>query len=138
MGADLAFVPGPNGPSGKPHLGELVAWDAAKGRKKWGVEEPLPLYGGVLATAGGLVFYGTLDRRFKALDAKTGKILFDAELECGTVGNPIAFKGRDGKERIAIYSGLGWLAGGFAGGTCATKPAGATRAGGMVHVFKLP
>jgi alcohol dehydrogenase (cytochrome c) len=138
MGADLNFAPGPNGDAGKFHLGELVAWDAALGQKKWGVPENLPVYGGVLTTAGGLVFYGTLDKHFKALDAATGKVLFDTTLECGVVGNPMTFTGSDNKQRVAIYSGIGWLAGGFAGGTCATKPAGATASGGMVHVFRLP
>lgn len=138
MGADLAVLPGPNGAAGTFHLGELVAWDAATGKRKWGVTEPLPIYAGVLATQGGLIFYGTLDRHFKALDAATGKTLFDTRLECPVVGNPISFAGTDGKQRIAIYSGVGWLAGGFAGGTCATKPAGATAPGGMLHVFRLP
>lgn len=138
MGADLSLVPGPNGAAGTFHLGELVAWDAATGKRRWGVTEPLPIYSGVLATAGGLVFYGTLDRHFKALDAADGTLLFDAKLECPIVGSPISFKGRDGKQRVAVMSGVGWLAGGFAGGTCATKPPGAAAAGGMVHVFRLP
>ncbi len=138
MGADVGMVPGPNGASGVFHLGELVAWDAAKGRRKWGVTEALPIYAGVLATEGGLIFYGTLDRHFKALDAATGKTLFDTRLECPVVGNPVTFLAKDGKQRVAVYSGVGWLAGGLAGGTCATKPAGATAPGGLVHVFKLP
>ncbi|WP_237153548.1 PQQ-dependent dehydrogenase, methanol/ethanol family [Oryzibacter oryziterrae] len=138
MSADLGVLPGPNGESGKFHMGELVAWDAATGTRKWGVTEQLPVYAGVLATDGGLVFYGTLDKHFKALDATTGKLLFDTKLECPVVGNPMTFMGKDGKQRVAIYSGVGWFAGGFAGGKCLAKPAGATSNGGLVHVFKLP
>jgi PQQ-dependent dehydrogenase (methanol/ethanol family) len=130
MGADIDIKPGPEGGLG-PHLGEIVAWDAAKGVKKWTLAEPLPVYGGTLATAGDLVFYGTLDKRFKALNAKTGEKLFETTLDCGIVGNPVTFLGADGKQRVAVYSGVGWLAGGLSGqGACATP--------GAVHVFKLP
>ena len=156
MGANTVFIPGP----GDGHLGELVAWDAAKGTKSWGVTEPLPLYGGVLATAGNVVFYGTLDKWFKAVDATTGQVLFQKQLECGIVGNPISYSGPDGKQRVAVYTGVGWLAGGFAGGTCPQIPNGggagvhtadqfdqlkvpkavnnAAATSGMLHVFKLP
>ncbi|MDO9316551.1 MAG: PQQ-dependent dehydrogenase, methanol/ethanol family [Burkholderiaceae bacterium] len=137
MGADLSFVPGPGG-----NMGELVAWDATKGERAWSIKEPLPLYGGVLATAGNVVFYGTLDRKFKAVDATTGAALFEKQLECGIVGNPMTYTAPDGKQRVAIYTGVGWLAGGFAGGKC---PGGGsedsqttTGASGMLHVFKLP
>ena len=116
MGADVNFVPAPGG-----FLGELAAWDASAGRKLWSVHENLPLYGGVLATAGNVVFYGTLDRWFRAIDATTGTVLFQKQLECGIVGNPISYTAPDGKQRVAVYTGIGWLAGGFAGGPC---PAG--------------
>ena len=154
MGADLAFLPPPGG-----FMGELVAWNAAKGERAWSITETLPLYSGVLATAGNLVFYGTLERWFKAVDATTGAVVFQTQLECPIVGNPIAYNAPDGTQRIAVYTGVGYLAGGFAGGPC---PAAAqhghgpsalgaaigklkTNAGprpdaesGMVHVFKLP
>ena len=161
LGANLDFVPGPGG-----FLGELVAWDAVKGARAWSVPEKLPLYGGVLATAGNVVFYGTLDKWFKAVDATSGKVLFTKQLECGIVGNPIAYTAPDGKQRIAIYTGVGWLAGGFAGGACPAGGGGESEDGaeegspvanavqrqrssaavasttgatsGMVHVFKLP
>ena len=158
MGADLAFAPGPGG-----YLGELVAWDAAKGERVWSVPEPLPLYAGTLATAGNVVFYGTLDKKFKAVDATTGKVLFQTQLECGVLGNPISYTAPDGKQRVAVYTGVGWLPGGFAGGTCpaggggegegttlsraaarlqaSKSPAAAVAAAptsGMLHVFKLP
>lgn len=142
MGVDLAFAPGPGG-----YMGELVAWDAAKGQRAWSVTEALPLYAGALATAGNLVFYGTLDKHFKAVDASTGKLLFDKQLECGIVGNPMTYTAPDGKQRVAVYTGVGWLAGGFAGGPCPaggsgeskkTKAVAGAPTSGMLHVFKLP
>ena len=156
MGADISFVPGSGG-----YLGELVAWNAATGQRAWSVHEPLPLYGGALATAGNVVFYGTLDKQFKAVDATTGKVLFQKQLECGIVSNPMSYTGADGKQRIAVVTGVGWLAGGFAGGTCpkgnnfgnvrtpvrtaieAMTPgvvdaAPKTATSGVIHVFKLP
>ena len=68
LGADVKMYPGPGG-----YQGELVAWDVAHNRKAWGVkEEKLPVYSGVLATGGDVVFYGTMDGWFKAVDARTG------------------------------------------------------------------
>lgn len=155
MGADVNFVPGTGG-----YGGELIAWDAATGTRKWSVQEKLPLYGGVLATAGNVIFYGTLDRWFKAVDARSGKLLFQKQLECGIVGNPMTYTAPDGGQRVAVYTGVGWLAGGFAGGNCpagrssgedktssrsypapsdpAEKAAASAATSGMLHVFKLP
>lgn len=137
MGAAVDLFPGPGG-----FLGELVAWDAAKGTRAWSIQEPLPIYSGVLATAGNVVFYGTLDKSFKAVDALSGKVLFDKKLECPIVSNPISYLAPDGKQRVALYTGVGWLAGGFAGGTCPAKgeherPAPGVTSGAL-HVFKLP
>lgn len=126
MGADLEVKPGPGG-----QLGEFFAWDPVAGKRRWSVSEPLPVYGGALATAGGLVFYGTLDKRFKALDAATGKTLFETTFNCGVVGNPVSFLGKDGKQRVAVYSGVGWFAGAIAGQKPCASP-------GALHVFKLP
>jgi lanthanide-dependent methanol dehydrogenase len=161
VGADLEFFPGPGG-----NMGELIAWNAGTGQRAWSIAEPLPLFSGALATAGNVVFYGTLDRWFKAVDATTGALLFKVQLECGIVGNPIAYTAPDGKQRVAVYTGTGWLAGGFAGGPCpkgggeseseaatstlgrasariqAAAPTAAATAvaptSGMLHVFKLP
>jgi len=162
LGANTTSVPAPGGFGGK-----LLAWNAATGKPAWSIEEPLPVYSGVLATAGNLVFYGTLEGMFKAVNATTGKVLFETKLECGIVGAPIAYTAPDGRQRIAVYSGIGWLAGGLAGGapcpaldesgkTQARGPLAKTFAGlqsksppaqpqgvaaptsGAVHVFKLP
>ncbi len=118
MGVSLGITPGAGG-----NMGEFVAFDPVAGQRAWAIKEPLPVFGGALATAGGVVFYGTLDKQFKAVDAKTGALLFSKQLECGMASAPIAFTGPDGKQRVAITTGLGYLNGGFAGGSC---PAGAT------------
>ena len=100
-----ANAPEKKGPGG--HGGEFIAWDATTGKKVWGIEEPFPVWGGALATAGGIVFYGTLDGWFKAVDARSGKELWKFKVGSGVVGNPIAYLGPDGKQYIAVYSGIG-------------------------------
>ncbi len=61
-------APENGGPGG--YKGEFIAWDAAQGKKVWGIKEPFPVWSGALATAGNVVFYGTLDGWFKAVDAR--------------------------------------------------------------------
>jgi alcohol dehydrogenase (cytochrome c) len=157
QGSDLGIMAGPGG-----NMGALVAWNAVTGSAAWTVKEPLPVYSGVLATAGGIVFYGTLDKHFKAVNATTGDVLFNTTLECGVVSAPISFTAPDGHQRIAIMTGVGWLPGGFAGGPCpagtnfgdastglghaiaalhmpaAAGPPTTAPTSGVLHVFKLP
>lgn len=135
MAMDMAIAPA----SDTSYTSELIAWDVAKGQKAFGLKEPKAIYGGVLSTGGGLVFYGTQDKVFKAIDARpeqavngVPKLLWSKTMECSTVGNPITFTGPDNQQRIAVFSGVGALAGGFGGGACAAKT------GGKVHVYKLP
>jgi PQQ-dependent dehydrogenase (methanol/ethanol family) len=106
LGADVRMYPGPGG-----YQGELVAWDPVRGQKVWGVrEDKLPLYSGVLATAGNLIFYGTMDGFFRAVDARTGTLLYQFHTGSGIVGNPITYRGPDGKQYVVIYSGVGgWM-----------------------------
>jgi glucose dehydrogenase len=106
LGADVKMYPGPGG-----YQGELVAWDVAHARKVWGVKDPvLPVYSGVLATGGDVVFYGTLEGWFVALDARTGNELWKFHTGSGIVGNPITYRGPDGKQYVAVYSGVGgWM-----------------------------
>jgi alcohol dehydrogenase (cytochrome c) len=100
------MFPGPGG-----YQGELVAWDVRNARQAWGVKETeFPLYSGVLATGGDVVFYGTMDGFVKAVDARNGTVLWQFKTGSGIVGNPITFLGPDGKQYIAIYSGIGgWM-----------------------------
>ncbi len=93
------------GPGG--YRGEFMAWDATTGRKIWGIKEPYPVWGGALVTKGDVAFYGTLDGWFKAVDARNGTLLWKFKVGSGVVGNPIAYTGPDGKQYIAVYSGIG-------------------------------
>jgi lanthanide-dependent methanol dehydrogenase len=98
-------APEKGGPGG--YRGEFIAWDATTGKKIWGIKEPYPVWGGALATAGGVVFYGTLDGWFKAVDARNGKVLWQFKVGSGVVGNPVTYTGPDGKQYVAIYAGIG-------------------------------
>ena len=86
VGANVLMFPGPGG-----HLGEFMAWDPATGKKVWGIKEPHPAWSGALATAGDVVFYGTMDGWFKAVNAKTGELLWKHKLPSGTIGNPMTY-----------------------------------------------
>ena len=100
-----ASAPEYGGPGG--YRGEFMAWDATTGKKVWGIKEPYPVWGGALVTAGGVVFYGTLDGWFKAADARSGKVLWQFKVGSGVVGNPVTYTGPDGKQYVAIYAGIG-------------------------------
>ena len=87
------------------NLGAFIAWDAVAGKKVWEIQEKFPVWSGALATAGDVVFYGTLDGWFKAADAKTGKPLWKFKVGSGVVGEPITYRGPDGKQYVAVYAG---------------------------------
>jgi PQQ-dependent dehydrogenase (methanol/ethanol family) len=110
---DLMVLPGgrdlgialKTGPGGIP--GRFIAWNAEQTALKWEIREAVPVTGGALATAGGLVFYGTLDGWLKAVDQSSGRELWKYQTRAGILGSPIAFLGPDGKEYIAVLSGAG-------------------------------
>jgi len=106
LGASVRMYQGPGG-----YHGELVAWDPVQGRALWGVrEEKFPVYSGVLATAGDVVFYGTMDGWFKAVDARNGRTVWTFKTDSGIVGSPITYLGPDGKQYVAVYAGIGgWM-----------------------------
>jgi alcohol dehydrogenase (cytochrome c)/methanol dehydrogenase (cytochrome c) subunit 1 len=149
VGANVLMFPGPGG-----HLGEFMAWDASVGRKVWGIREPFPVWSGVLVTGTDVAFYGTMDGWLKAVNAKTGEMLWKAKLASGSIGNPMTFRGPDGKQYVAIYSGVGgWFGLPVAAGLPRQDPFGAlgavgvaygagldkaTTLGGTLHVFALP
>jgi alcohol dehydrogenase (cytochrome c) len=87
--------------------GEFIAWDPVKGRKVWGIKENLYAMSGVLATGSDLVFYGTLDGWFRAVDARSGKVLWSQKVGSGIMSQPIAFLGPDKREYVAVYTGVG-------------------------------
>jgi glucose dehydrogenase len=106
LGASVKMYQGEGG-----FHGDLVAWDPVNARPVWDAKEKdLPLYSGVLATGGDVVFYGTMDGWFKALDARSGKELWKFHTGSGIVGNPMTYMGPDGKQYVAVYSGIGgWM-----------------------------
>ena len=88
------------------HIGSLKALDPATGKIAWQVNNKSPLWGGVLTTAGGLVFYGTPEGTLKALDAKSGKELWSFNTGSGIVGSPITWE-QDGEQYVSVVSGWG-------------------------------
>jgi len=102
IGANTPYHAGRGG-----YMGAFIAWDAAAGKKVWQTTEPYPVWSGAVVTAGDVAFYGTLDGWFKAADARTGKVLWRFKVGSGVVGNPITYTGRDGKQYVAVYAGIG-------------------------------
>jgi PQQ-dependent dehydrogenase (methanol/ethanol family) len=146
VGAIVKSYAGPGG-----HRGMFFAWDPATGKKVWENKERLSVWGGALATAGDVVFYGTMDGWFKAVDAKTGQELWKKKLGSGIIGAPMTYTGPDGNQYVAIYSGVGGWSGIVVSGDLAlddpTAALGAVNAfqdlgeyttkGGTMYVFRL-
>jgi alcohol dehydrogenase (cytochrome c) len=88
------------------HIGVLRAIDPATGAIKFEVENRAPLWGGVLTTGGGLVFYGTPEGYLQAVDDTTGEVLWKYNTGSGVVGSPITWE-QDGEQYIAVVSGWG-------------------------------
>jgi len=145
IGATTPYHAGPGG-----NMGAFIAWDATTGRKVWEIREKYPVWSGVLATGGDVVFYGTLDGWFKAVDARSGTLLWKFKVGSGIVGNPITYAGPDGRQYVAIYAGIGgdWFL--LAGDVRSDDPADVrppadfmkdiaryTSQGGMVWIFGL-
>jgi len=102
LGANTPYHAGHGG-----NLGFFISWDAATGHKMWQIPERYPVWSGSLATRGNVVFYGTLDGWFKAVEATTGRALWKFKVGSGVVGSPITYTGPDGKQYVAIYAGIG-------------------------------
>ncbi len=147
IAAEVRMRPGPGG-----HRGALVAWNVAEARPAWSIKENFPLAGGMLATAGDLVFYGTLDGSFKAVRARSGEPLWQFKTESGIVGQPVTYRGPDGRQYVAMLSGIGGAAGALVSAELDVRDATAangfaaalrdlprsTRRGGRLYVFALP
>jgi PQQ-dependent dehydrogenase (methanol/ethanol family) len=102
IGANVVYKPGPGG-----HQGEVTAWDPIAGRAVWKITEKYPAWSGTLATAGGLVFYGTMEGWFKAVDARSGQVVWQFKTGSGIIGQPITYRGPDGHQYVAVFSGVG-------------------------------
>jgi alcohol dehydrogenase (cytochrome c) len=119
-------VDGPNG-----HWGGFIAWDPAHGRKVWEIPEKFMVMSGALATAGDVVFYGTVDGWFRAVDAWTGKVLWSQKLASGIIGQPMTYMGPDGRQYVAVYTGVGGAA------MVSASMAGFPPRGGALYVFSI-
>ncbi len=147
VGANVRMYAGPGG-----HRGEFFAWDPVARRKVWSITESFPVWSGAVVTAGDVVFYGTMEGWFKAVDARSGKPLWQFKTGSGIVGQPITYLAPDGKQYVAILSGVGGWSGAIVAGALdprdATAALGfvnamrdlpdATQKGGMLYVFGLP
>ncbi|MDK3072053.1 PQQ-dependent methanol/ethanol family dehydrogenase [Sedimentitalea sp. JM2-8] len=122
-------------PMYEDHIGSLKAMDPDTGEIKWEYKNEAPLWAGVMATAGGLVFTGTPEGRFIAFDDETGDELWSFQTGSGIVGQPITWE-QDGEQYVSVISGWGgavplW------GGEVAKK-VNYLNQGGMLWTFKLP
>ena len=145
VGATLSMFP----PSGDNNLGNFIAWDAGQGKILWSDPEAFSVWSGALATAGDVVFYGTLEGYLKAVDPANGKELYRFKTPSGIIGNVMTYM-HGGKQYVAVLSGVGGWAGiGMAAGlskdTDGLGAVGAykalanyTQLGGVLTVFALP
>jgi PQQ-dependent dehydrogenase (methanol/ethanol family) len=147
VGANVKMYAGPGG-----HRGVFTAWDPLNKRPVWSIKENFPVWSGALATAGDVVFYGTMDRWFKAVHARTGEVLWQMQLGSGIIGQPVTYRAPDGKQYVAILAGVGGWAGAIVVNQLDPRDSSAasgfvnamkdlpehTAKGGTLYVFSLP
>ena len=147
VGMNVRMYAGPGG-----NRGIFSAWDPVQAKTVWSVNETFPVWSGAAATAGDVVFYGTMDGWFKAVDARDGHLLWQFKAGSGVIGQPISYKGPDGKQYVAVLAGVGgWSGAVVSGGLNGVDGTGAlgflnamsdlgkyTTKGGMLYVFALP
>jgi alcohol dehydrogenase (cytochrome c) len=130
LGAEFPTSEGPGG-----FLGELVAWDPVNNKKVWSIKEDLPFNGGTLTTGGNLVFQGNLHGEFRAIDAKSGNILWKKNLGSGVGAGPITYM-VDGKQYVAVVVGRTAALPAFLG-DIGKKMTAAAPEGGALFVFAI-
>ena len=147
VGMNVRMYAGPGG-----HRGEFTAWDPVRRGKVWSIKENFPVWSGALVTAGDVAFYGTMEGYFKAVDARTGDPLWQFRTGSGIIGQPITYRGPDGKQYVAILSGVGGWSGAIVAGNLDARDSTAalgfvnamrdlpdhTTKGGTLYVFTLP
>ena len=147
VGANVKIYAGPGG-----HRGEFTAWDPVNARPVWKVRERFPVFSAAVVTAGDVVFYGTMDGYFKALDAKDGKLLWQYKTASGIIGQPVSYRAPGGKQCVAVLDGVGGWAGAIVSGDLDARDSSAalgmvnamkdlprhTQKGGTLYVFCLP
>ena len=135
-GVDFSKTPIPNDPAAlraiaATQTSALVAWDPVAGKPRWSVEHPYQNNGGVLATAGDLVFQGTADGKFNAYGAGDGRQLWSYSAGNGIIAGPISYA-INGVQYVAVMAGFGGsaISAGFLSPQKARRP-------GRLLVFRL-
>jgi PQQ-dependent dehydrogenase (methanol/ethanol family) len=147
IGANTKMYAGPGG-----NRGGFIAWNPVAGAEVWSIKENFPVWSGAAVTAGDVVFYGTMEGWFKAVNARSGELLWQFKTASGIIGQPVVYRGPDGKEYVAILSGVGGWAGAIVSGDLDPRDTSAakgfvnavpdlpdyTTKGGVLYVFSLP
>lgn len=147
VGAEVRMHAGPGG-----HRGEYTAWDPIARKEVWTINEKFPVWSGTVVTAGDVAFYGTMDGWFKAVNARTGEPLWEFKCGSGIIGQTVTYRGPDGRQYVAIFSGVGGWSGAVVAGQLDPRDGtGAlgfvnamkdlpkhTTPGGTLYVFRLP
>jgi alcohol dehydrogenase (cytochrome c) len=137
---EVSYIPGTpyDGMEVKPHAatkkkwGEFMAWDPVKGKKVWSIDEEFMPMSGVLATAGDVVFYGTSDGWLRAVNARDGTVLWSQKLGSGINSQPATYLGPDGRQYLAVYTGVGGVISQVMGQMGGFPPRGST-----LYVFSI-
>lgn len=114
--------------------GRLIAWDPVANEARWTVEHEGPWNGGVLSTAGGVIFQGKLNGEFVAYNAASGERLWAHDVKSGAASGPGTYE-MDGEQYVTITTGWGSAYLLSAGGVAAPDPVQPTV--GKVVTFKL-
>jgi len=109
VGATVNMYAGPGN-----YRGEFAAWNITTHKKVWAIHEKFPVWTGTMVTGGNIAVYGTMDRWFKVVDAFNGKLLYQFRAPSGFIGQPITYQGKDGRQYLAMLSGVGGWAGALA------------------------
>ncbi|QPH54271.1 PQQ-dependent methanol/ethanol family dehydrogenase [Pontivivens ytuae] len=122
-------------PNYEDHIGSLKAIDPLTGEWVWEVQNGAPLWGGVMTTAGGLVFTGTPEGHLVAYDDETGEELWSFQTGSGIVGQPITWE-QNGTQYVSVISGWGGAVPLWGGEVAATV--NYLNQGGLLWTFRLP